>query len=234
MVDMTKDNPDSITARMGNTHDYLPATGNDLLLPVYDLITRVFGMSPGYDTLAGQAELLGGVQVLEIGCGTGNLTTRIVRLQPTAHVTATDPDPRALARARRKITGSTEVRFEQVYAQRLPYADQSFDRVLSSMMLHHLDSHVKTEALREAYRVLRPGGSMHIVDVHDEGLPELLRSIGFEVTELGTRKLRFAGKAGFYRAARFTADTTARSDAVVMDVAMPTPHTVLPPMEAST
>lgn len=234
MVDMTKDHPDSITARMGNKHDYLPATGNDLLLPVYDLITRVFGMSPGYDTLAGQAELSGDVKVLEIGCGTGNLTARIVRLQPTAHVTATDPDPRALARARRKITRSNDVRFEQVYAQRLPYPDESFDRVLSSMMLHHLDSHVKTEAMREAYRVLRPGGSMHIVDVHDAGLPELLHSIGFEVAELGTRKLRFAGKASFYRAARFTADTTARSDAVVMDVAMPTPHTVLPPMEAST
>lgn len=234
MVGMTKDNPDSITARMGNTHDYLPATGNDLLLPVYDLITRVFGMSPGYDTLAGQAELFGDVKVLEIGCGTGNLTTRIVRLQPTAHVTATDPDPRALARGRRKIARTPDVRFEQVYAQRLPYADESFDRVLSSMMLHHLDSGVKTEALREAYRVLRPGGSMHIVDVHDDGLPELLRSIGFEVAELGTRQLRFAGKAGFYRAARFTAETTARSEAVVMDVAMPTPHTVLPPMEAST
>ena len=36
------------------------------------------------------------------------------------------------------------------------------------------------------------------------------------------------------RAARFTADTTARSEAVVIDVAMPTPHTVLPPTEAST
>jgi hypothetical protein len=43
---------------------------------------------------------------------------------------------------------------------------------------------------------------MHIVDVHDDGLPELLRSIGFEVAELGTRQLRFAGKASFYRAAR--------------------------------
>lgn len=234
MVDMTKDNPDSITARMGNKHDYLPATGHDLLLPAYDLITRVFGMSPGYDTLAGQAELVDGVNLLEIGCGTGNLTSRILRLQPAAHVTATDPDPRALARARRKIAQSSDVRFDQVYAQRLPYADESFDRVLSSMMLHHLDSDVKAEALREAHRVLRPGGAMHIVDVQDDGLPELLRSIGFEVTELGTRQLRFAGRAGFYRAARLTADTTARSEAVVMDVAMPTPHTVLPPMEAST
>ena len=234
MVDMTKDNPDSITARMGNKHDYLPATGNDLLLPAYDLITRVFGMSPGYDTLAGQAELFDDVKILEIGCGTGNLTTRVMRLQPTAHVTATDPDPRALARARRKIARSNDVRFDQVYAQRLPYADESFDRVLSSMMLHHLDSDMKTDALREAYRVLRPGGRVHIIDVHTDDLPDLLRSIGFEVTELGSRQLRFVGRAGFYRAARFTAETTARSEAVVMDVAMPTPHTVLPPMEAST
>ncbi len=219
---------------MGNKHDYLPANGNDLLLPAYDMITRVLGMSPGYDTLAGQASLFDDVEVLEIGCGTGNLTTRIVGLQPTAHVTATDPDPRALARAQRKIAPSADVRFDRVYAQRLPYADASFDRVLSSMRLHHLDDAAKTEALAEAYRVLRPGGSMHIVDVHDADLPDLLRSIGFEVTGLGTRTLRFAGRASFYRAARFTAETTARSEAVVMDVAIPTPHTVLPPMDAST
>jgi ubiquinone/menaquinone biosynthesis C-methylase UbiE len=231
---MTKDHPNSITTRMGNKHDYLPATGNDLLLPAYDLITRVFGMSPGYDMLTGQAELFADVRVLEIGCGTGNLTKRIMRAQPTAHVTATDPDPRALARARQKITFSNDVRLERVYAERLPYADESFDRVLSSMMLHHLDTEAKAAALREAYRVLRPGGSMHIVDVHGDDLADLLGSIGFEVTELGTQQLRFAGRAGFYRAARFTAETTARSDAVVIDVAMPTPHTVLPPMEAST
>lgn len=185
---------------MGNKHDYLPATGNDLLLPAYDLIARVFGMSPGYDMLAGQAELFDGARILEIGCGTGNLTTRIMRVQPDAHVTATDPDLRALARARRKARRYNDVRFEQVYAQQLPYADASFDRVLSSMMLHHVDSEVKAAALGEARRVLLPGGSMHIVDVHDDELPNLLRSNGFQVEQLGTRKLRFAGTAGFYRA----------------------------------
>ncbi len=41
-------------------------------------------------------------------------------------------------------------------------------------------------------------------------------------------------RVGYPRAARLTAETTARSDAVVMDVAMPTPHTVCPPTEAST
>lgn len=199
-MNMTKDNPNPMTTRMGNKHDYLPATGNDLLLPAYDLIARVLGMMPGYDMLAGQAELFDGARILEIGCGTGNLTTRIMRVQPDAHVTATDPDLRALARARRKARRYNDVRFEQVYAQQLPYADASFDRVLSSMMLHHLDSEVKAAALGEARRVLLPGGSMHIVDVHDDELPNLLRSNGFQVAQLGTRKLRFAGTAGFYRA----------------------------------
>ncbi|MGK2867067.1 MAG: class I SAM-dependent methyltransferase [Mycobacterium sp.] len=197
---MTKDNPNPMTTRMGNKHDYLPATGNDLLLPAYDLIARVFGMMPGYDMLAGQAELFDRARVLEIGCGTGNLTTRIMRAQPNAHVTATDPDPRALARARRKARRFNDVRFERVYAQQLPYADASFDRILSSMMLHHLDSEVKYAALSEARRVLRPGGSMHIVDVHDDELPNLLHSSGFQAEQVGTRKLRFAGTAGFYRA----------------------------------
>ena len=56
-------------------NDYLPAAGHDLLLPGYDLLTRVLGMRPVYDALAGQAELFAGAQVLEIGCGTGNLTS---------------------------------------------------------------------------------------------------------------------------------------------------------------
>jgi hypothetical protein len=42
---------------MGNRHDYLPAAGNDLLLPGYDLLTRVLGMHPAYRSLIDQAEL---------------------------------------------------------------------------------------------------------------------------------------------------------------------------------
>ena len=51
------------------------------------------------------------------------------------------------------------------YADRLPYPDSSFDRVVSSLVFHHLSHETKVLALREAWRVLRPYGELHIADV---------------------------------------------------------------------
>jgi ubiquinone/menaquinone biosynthesis C-methylase UbiE len=207
-------------------HDYLPAFGKDALLPFYDLLTRVLGMGRVYDELVAQAELADGLRVLEIGCGTGNVTLRAKRAASGADVIGTDPDPLALARAQRKARGMTGIRFERAYAQELPFADGEFDRVLSSMMLHHLDDDVKAAALAQVHRVLRPGGALHIVDIgghtsvhhglsarwmkdnpHAAGnlgdaIPRLLRSVGFDCEEVGTRRQRFIGQVTFYRATR--------------------------------
>jgi ubiquinone/menaquinone biosynthesis C-methylase UbiE len=221
MVGMTEHRPHTVTE-----HDYIPAFGQDALLPFYDLLTRVLGMGRNYDALVAKAELADGLRVLEIGCGTGNVTVRAKRAAPGADVVGTDPDPLALARAQRKTRGLTGIRFERAYAQQLPFADGEFDRALSSMMLHHLDEDVKAGALAEVYRVLRPGGQFHIVDigghatVHhglaarwtrknphvtgnlDDAIPRLLRATGFECTEVGTRRNRFIGQLTFYRGIR--------------------------------
>jgi ubiquinone/menaquinone biosynthesis C-methylase UbiE len=221
MEGMTEHRPHSVTE-----HDYMPAAGRDALLPAYDLLTRVLGMNKAYDTLVAQAELGDGLRVLEIGCGTGNVTTRVKRAAPGADVIGTDPDPLALARAQRKARGMTGIRFERAYAQELPFADGEFDRVLSSMMLHHLDDDVKAGAAAEIYRILRPGGTLHIVDIggHTTGhhglaarwmkdnphavgnlgdaIPRLLRMAGFDCTEVATRRNRFIGLLTFYRATR--------------------------------
>jgi len=204
----------------------MPAAGRDALLPGYDLLTRLVGMRKAYDALVAQADLTDGLRVLEIGCGTGNVTTRVKRAAPGADVVGSDPDPLALARAQRKAGGMTGIRFERAYAQDLPFADGEFDRVLSSMMLHHLDDDVKAAAAAEIYRVLRPGGTLHIVDIggHTTGhhglaarwmkdsphaagnlgdaIPRLLRSAGFDCAEVGTRRNRFIGQLTFYRATR--------------------------------
>jgi ubiquinone/menaquinone biosynthesis C-methylase UbiE len=204
-------------------HDYLPAAGHDALLPTYDLMARLLGMPKVYDTVIAQAELADGQRVLEIGCGTGNLTTRVKRAHSAVDVTGSDPDPRALDRARRK---ANDVRFERGYAERLPYADGEFDRVLSSMMLHHVDSDAKTTAAKEIFRVLRPGGRLHLVDIGgdmttDHGLlarlirrnphaagnlgdaiPRLLKAAGFDCTEVASTPHRVLGRLNYYRATR--------------------------------
>jgi ubiquinone/menaquinone biosynthesis C-methylase UbiE len=218
---MTEHRPHSVTE-----HDYIPAAGKDVLLPGYDLLTRLLGMNKSYNALIAQAELAPRLRILEIGCGTGNVTTRVKHAEPHADVVGIDPDPLALARAQRKARGMRGIRFQRAYAQELPFADGEFDRVLSSMMLHHLDDDVKAGAVAEVHRVLRPGGRLHIVDIgghtavhhglaarwmkdnpHAAGnlgdaVPRLLRSVGFDCTEVGTRRHRLIGQLTFYRATR--------------------------------
>lgn len=207
-------------------HDYLPAAGRDALLPCYDVFSRLLGMKKVYAALIAQAELADGHRVLEIGCGTGNLTIRVKRTHPAVDVTGSDPDPRALARAQRKAGKLSGIRFQHRYAQRLPYADGEFDRVLSSMMLHHLESDAKTAAAAEVFRVLRPGGRLHLVDIggdmtdrdglsarfmlhnhHAAGnlgdaIPRLLGAAGFDCTEVATHRQRIVGRLAYYRATR--------------------------------
>jgi ubiquinone/menaquinone biosynthesis C-methylase UbiE len=207
-------------------HDYLPAAGHDALLPGYDLLTRLFGLNRVHEKLIAQAELADGYHVLEIGCGTGNLTIRAKHTHPSVEVIGCDPDPLALKRAQRKAPHLSGIRFERAYAQRLPYADSEFDRVLSSMMLHHLDDDAKTAAAAEIYRVLRPGGRLHLVDMggnmtaHDgltarlvmrshhaagnlgDAIPRLLRAAGFDCAEVATHRHRFVGRLTYYRATR--------------------------------
>lgn len=207
-------------------HDYIPAAGRDAFLPGYDLLTRLSGFNRVHDRLIGQAELADDYRVLEIGCGTGNLAIRAKKSQPRISVIGSDPDPLALKRASRKAAGRSGIRFEQGYAQRLPYADGEFDRVLSSMMLHHLDSDAKAAAAAEVFRVLRPGGRLHVVDMggnmtpHDglsarfvlrsplsagnlgDEILKLLRETGFDCAEVDTHRQRFVGRLTYYRATR--------------------------------
>lgn len=209
-----------------NPHDYLPAAGHDALLPGYDLLTRLFGFNRVHETLIAQAELADGHRVLEIGCGTGNLAIRAKKTHPAVSVVGSDPDPLALSRAQRKTAQLNGIRFERGYAQRLPYADGEFDRVLSSMMLHHLDDDAKSAAAAEVFRVLRPSGRVHLVDMggdmtardglsarlvmhspHAAGnlgdaIPRLLRAAGLDCTEVATQRHRFVGRLTYYRARR--------------------------------
>ncbi|HEY3609011.1 MAG TPA: methyltransferase domain-containing protein [Pseudonocardiaceae bacterium] len=214
-------------AATGHRHDYLPAAGRDAFLPFYDLFTAALGAGSLHRTLIDQAALAEGQRVLEIGCGTGNLTIRAKRTQPGVELIGSDPDPLALARAQRKARDLTGIRFERGYAQRLPYPDASFDRVLSSLMLHHLDHKTKVAAAAEVVRVLRPGGSLHVADftgqahggIHgflarrvaksahvvdnlDDGIPRLLTMAGLECTEVAAHRHPVMGRITYYRALR--------------------------------
>jgi ubiquinone/menaquinone biosynthesis C-methylase UbiE len=156
---------------------YLPAAGHDWLLPFYDPFVKLFGGETARKTLLDQVALRPGHRVLEIGCGTGTLSTLIKRLHPGTEVVGLDPDPKALVRARRKAQrAGVFVRFDQGFGDQLPYPEASFDRVLSSFVFHHVPANEKGPMLREVRRVLKPGGRFHMLDFEGpgDGTPGLL------------------------------------------------------------
>src|SRR5215831_1977792 len=137
---------------------YIPAATYDWLLPLYDIFGKLIGAEAAHRQLVDQADIEPSHHVLDIGCGTGNLTLLIKRLHPPIDVVGLDPDPKALARARRKAEAQGfAVRLDRGFSDQLPYAEASFDRVFSAFMLHHLTLEVKEKTLREVRRVLRGG-----------------------------------------------------------------------------
>jgi ubiquinone/menaquinone biosynthesis C-methylase UbiE len=144
---------------------YLPAAGRDAFLPLYDPITCLFGFRRALGRLVDQAKIQPRLSILDVGCGTGTLAVSIKTHYPTIDVVGLDPDPNALAIAQRKAARArVAVRFERGFAEALPFADATFDRVFSSMMFHHLKKDDRPRMLADVRRVLKPGGRLEFLD----------------------------------------------------------------------
>jgi ubiquinone/menaquinone biosynthesis C-methylase UbiE len=104
--------------------------------------------------------------VLEIGSGSGAMATELLRRFPDVRLTATDYDDSMVEVARGRLCEfGDRVDVKQADATQLPFPDESFDAVLSFIMLHHVIDWEK--ALAEAVRVLRPGGRLLGFDLLD-------------------------------------------------------------------
>lgn len=113
-----------------------------------------------------QADILPGMKVLDLGCGTASLTTLIKQSHVMASVYGLDADLQILEIARRKAShAEVDIQLDQGMAYQLPYQTAMFDRVVSSLVFHHLDTHEKQLAMGEVFRVLRPGGKFCLFDI---------------------------------------------------------------------
>ncbi len=191
--------------------EYIPGLGKQFLMPLYDVVHHVFGLRPIHREMITLAGLRDGHRVLDVGCCTGNLLRSTGKLHPEVSLVGLDPDHQSLRRAGRKArrAGMT-VQWDRGFAQDLPYPDASFDRVFSSLMLHHLDGPSKVALLAEVRRVLRPDGMLILADAvvpHDFGsdrmrdnvggaVSQLIAGAGFAVEPTRTMGLRIGGRVG--------------------------------------
>jgi ubiquinone/menaquinone biosynthesis C-methylase UbiE len=143
------------------TERYVPAAGRRGLTALYDptvaLTMREGAWRPAL------VERIGVGEVLDLGCGTGTLAVALARVG--AKVTGLDGDEDALARARAKAgAAGVDIGWRHGLADELPFAEASFDAVVTTLLLHHLQPEAKAAALAECRRVLRSGGRLHVAD----------------------------------------------------------------------
>jgi len=219
---------------------YIPALGYRWLTRFYDPVVRFTTREATFkQELLRQAGVGAGQRILDLGCGTGTLAAIVKRAHPNAEVFGLDSDPDALKLAQMKLEANgVEVRLDQGLASVLPYVHESFDTVLSSLFFHHLSFELKQEAMREAFRVLRPGGQFHTADwgkptnpamrvafiavqildgfttTSDNVrglLPDLLRAAGFENVRITNSYSTPLGTLSLYQALKATARTVEES-----------------------
>lgn len=149
-----------------NQDKYIPALSYDFLTPLYDPIVALTTREKTFRReLTRQVDLGPSQCILDVGCGTATLTIALKTLCPSAEVFGLDGDRKILVRARRKAEkAGVEIAFDEGLSYELPYDDEFFDKVVSSLFFHHLTPENKLRTLTEIYRVLKPGGFLHIAD----------------------------------------------------------------------
>ena len=168
------------------------------------------------------ASLKPGEAILDVGCGTGAVTIPAgQRVGVSGKAAGIDPSPEMIDVARQKAASKgLDIDLRIGVIEDLPFPNDSFDVVTSSLMMHHLPDNLKVKGLAEIYRVLKPGGSLLIADLSSpkssakqrlftslamhngledgvEDLQEKLKAAGFQ--EISVLKQRFF-IIGFVRA----------------------------------
>jgi ubiquinone/menaquinone biosynthesis C-methylase UbiE len=154
------------TATRSEKQPYVPALRFRFLTRWFDRVLQLTLRERELkQALIDQAGIEPGQRVLDIGVGTATLALMIKDAQPTAQVVGIDGDPEILGLAMEKIgAAGRRVELREAMADALPFETASFDRVVSSLVFHHLTRDAKLRALEEARRVLAPNGSLHILD----------------------------------------------------------------------
>ena len=187
---------------------YVPALRYRWLTRFYDPVVAVTTREQVFrKKLLGLIKCTAGDRVLDLACGTGTLARMIKSENPATTVHGLDGDPEILEMARRKSgEEKLDIHFDEGLSFSIPYPDNSFDLVVSSLFFHHLTAINKQRTLANVKRVLKTSGRFLVCDWGRPANPALRLTFclvqvldGFEVTRdnaLG-RLPGFISDAGF-------------------------------------
>lgn len=148
-------------------YKFAPAFFCDSLTPWYDFVCNLTGI--GLNLQKKVLELIplkNGQHILDIGAGTGTLAILLKETNPAIYVTGIDPDERILEIAQKKAAQkNVSVKFLPVPAEKVPFPNEKFHIVVSTLIFHHLPTESKKQALKEIYRVLKNDGKLFLVDI---------------------------------------------------------------------
>jgi ubiquinone/menaquinone biosynthesis C-methylase UbiE len=164
--------------------------GACLLTAVAMVLSNKVGKLRERDWLLDRLDLQGDETVLDVGCGRGLLLVAAARRLATGKAIGVDiwqgqdqsgnrPDA---TRANARAEGVADrVEITDGDARRLPFADDTFDAVVSNLVLHNIYNRTQRDgAVREIARVLKPGGRMGLLDIaHTAQYAQVLRDLGW-------------------------------------------------------
>lgn len=145
---------------------YIPALKYNWLTKIYNpLVAFTMPETKFKKALINQANIKPNSVVLDFGVGTATLSILLKKEYSQVKLEGVDVDNKILEIAKQKIKEQDiDVTLTQYDGVKLPYPDNYFDRVVTSLVFHHLDKEQKENSLKEIYRVLKPNGELHIAD----------------------------------------------------------------------
>jgi ubiquinone/menaquinone biosynthesis C-methylase UbiE len=149
-----------------NEQKFIPALGYDFLSEYYDLTIKITMPEKKFRSkLIDYVNPQSGERILEFGFGTAQNLILLKEKEPEALVQGVDIDPKIKSIAEYKLQkNNLEVPLHLYNGNTLPFADNSFDKVFSSLVFHQLDADTKLNCLKELKRVLKPNGNLIIGD----------------------------------------------------------------------